>query len=30
MLNTARSSTKADRDFIVSVHDAYRQMGGMQ
>ncbi len=30
MLNAARSSKRADRDFIVSVHDAYRQMGGMQ
>src|SRR5215207_10433465 len=29
MLNAARSSTRADRDFVVSVHDAYRQMGGM-
>src|SRR5215213_3488286 len=29
MLNAARSSTRADRDFIVSVHDAYRQIGGM-
>ena len=29
MLNAARSSEQADRDFIVSVHDAYRQMGGM-
>ena len=30
MLNAARSSSRADRDFIVSVHDAYRQMGGMR
>jgi hypothetical protein len=30
MLNAARSSERADRDFIVSVHDAYRQMGGVQ
>jgi 3-hydroxyisobutyrate dehydrogenase-like beta-hydroxyacid dehydrogenase len=30
MLNAARSSTQADRDFVVSVHEAYRRMGGMQ
>jgi 3-hydroxyisobutyrate dehydrogenase-like beta-hydroxyacid dehydrogenase len=30
MLNAARSSEKADRDFVVSVHDAYRRMGGIQ
>ena len=30
MLNAARSSEQADRDFIVSVHEAYRRMGGMQ
>jgi 3-hydroxyisobutyrate dehydrogenase-like beta-hydroxyacid dehydrogenase len=30
ILNAARSSERADRDFIVSVHEAYRQMGGMQ
>jgi 3-hydroxyisobutyrate dehydrogenase-like beta-hydroxyacid dehydrogenase len=30
MLNAARSSPLADRDFLVSVHDAYRRMGGMQ
>jgi 3-hydroxyisobutyrate dehydrogenase-like beta-hydroxyacid dehydrogenase len=30
MLNAARSSEQADRDFIVSVHDAYRRMGGME
>jgi 3-hydroxyisobutyrate dehydrogenase-like beta-hydroxyacid dehydrogenase len=30
MLNAARSSEKADRDFVVSVHDAYRRMGGME
>ncbi len=30
MLNAARSSNRAGRDFIVSVHDAYRQMGGMR
>jgi 3-hydroxyisobutyrate dehydrogenase-like beta-hydroxyacid dehydrogenase len=29
MLNAARSSELADRDFVVSVHDAYRRMGGM-
>lgn len=29
MLNAARSSERADRDFIVSVHEAYRRMGGM-
>src|SRR5215208_2917943 len=29
MLNTARSSARCDRDFIVSVHEAYRRMGGM-
>jgi 3-hydroxyisobutyrate dehydrogenase-like beta-hydroxyacid dehydrogenase len=29
MLNAARSSELAGRDFIVSVHDAYRRMGGM-
>jgi 3-hydroxyisobutyrate dehydrogenase-like beta-hydroxyacid dehydrogenase len=30
MLNAARSSRQADRDFLVSVHEAYRRMGGMQ
>jgi 3-hydroxyisobutyrate dehydrogenase-like beta-hydroxyacid dehydrogenase len=30
MLNAARSSPLADRDFLVSVHDAYRRMGGME
>jgi 3-hydroxyisobutyrate dehydrogenase-like beta-hydroxyacid dehydrogenase len=30
MLNSARSSEKADRDFVVSVHEAYRRMGGME
>ncbi len=30
MLNAARSSELADRDFLVSVHDAYRRMGGME
>jgi 3-hydroxyisobutyrate dehydrogenase-like beta-hydroxyacid dehydrogenase len=30
MLNAARSSEQADRDFIVSVHEAYRRIGGMQ
>jgi 3-hydroxyisobutyrate dehydrogenase-like beta-hydroxyacid dehydrogenase len=29
MLNAARSSDTADRDFLVSVHEAYRRMGGM-
>jgi 3-hydroxyisobutyrate dehydrogenase-like beta-hydroxyacid dehydrogenase len=29
MLNAARSSKQADRDFVVSVHEAYRRMGGM-
>ena len=29
MLNAARSSARADRDFLVSVHEAYRRMGGM-
>jgi 3-hydroxyisobutyrate dehydrogenase-like beta-hydroxyacid dehydrogenase len=29
MLNAARSSRQADRDFVVSVHEAYRRMGGM-
>jgi 3-hydroxyisobutyrate dehydrogenase-like beta-hydroxyacid dehydrogenase len=29
MLNAARSSEGSDRDFIVSVHEAYRRMGGM-
>jgi 3-hydroxyisobutyrate dehydrogenase-like beta-hydroxyacid dehydrogenase len=30
MLNAARSSEKADRDFVVSVHEAYRRLGGME
>ena len=30
MLNAARSSTRSDRDFLVSVHEAYRRMGGME
>src|SRR5215204_5423887 len=30
MLNAARSSTRADRDFVVSVHEAYRRLGGME
>jgi 3-hydroxyisobutyrate dehydrogenase-like beta-hydroxyacid dehydrogenase len=30
MLNASRSSEQADRDFIVSVHEAYRRIGGMQ
>jgi 3-hydroxyisobutyrate dehydrogenase-like beta-hydroxyacid dehydrogenase len=29
MLNAARSSSTADRDFVVSVHEAYRRLGGM-
>jgi 3-hydroxyisobutyrate dehydrogenase-like beta-hydroxyacid dehydrogenase len=29
MLNAARSSASSDRDFVVSVHEAYRRMGGM-
>jgi 3-hydroxyisobutyrate dehydrogenase-like beta-hydroxyacid dehydrogenase len=29
MLNAAHSSDSADRDFVVSVHEAYRRMGGM-
>lgn len=29
MLSAARSSDRADRDFIVSVHEAYRRAGGM-
>jgi 3-hydroxyisobutyrate dehydrogenase-like beta-hydroxyacid dehydrogenase len=28
MLNAARSSERAGRDFVVSVHEAYRRMGG--
>jgi 3-hydroxyisobutyrate dehydrogenase-like beta-hydroxyacid dehydrogenase len=30
MLAAARSSKQADRDFLVSVHDAYRRLGGME
>ena len=30
MLNAARSSKRADRDFLVSVHEAYRRLGGME
>jgi 3-hydroxyisobutyrate dehydrogenase-like beta-hydroxyacid dehydrogenase len=30
MLNAARSSEQADRDFVVSVHEAYRHMGRMR
>jgi len=30
MLNAARSSERADRDFVVSVHQAYRRIGGME
>ena len=29
MLNAARSSELADRDFLVSVADAYRRMAGV-
>jgi 3-hydroxyisobutyrate dehydrogenase-like beta-hydroxyacid dehydrogenase len=29
MLNAARSSGTADRDFVVSVHEAYRRMGAI-
>jgi len=29
MLNAARSSPSSDRDFVVSVHQAYRRLGGM-
>src|SRR5919109_1328250 len=29
VLNAARSSERSDRDFVVSVHEAYRRMGGM-
>src|SRR5919197_697925 len=30
MLNAARSSTSSDRDFVVSVHEAYRRMGRIE
>jgi 3-hydroxyisobutyrate dehydrogenase-like beta-hydroxyacid dehydrogenase len=30
MLNAARASSTADRDFVVSVHEAYRRLGGME
>jgi 3-hydroxyisobutyrate dehydrogenase-like beta-hydroxyacid dehydrogenase len=30
MLNAARSSDRSDRDFVVSVHEAYRRIGGME
>ena len=30
MLSAARSSALADRDFLVSVHEAYRRIGGMR
>src|SRR5215212_9197928 len=30
MLSAARSSSRADRDFVVSVHEAYRRIGGME
>lgn len=29
MLNAARSSERSERDFVVSVHEAYLRMGGM-
>jgi 3-hydroxyisobutyrate dehydrogenase-like beta-hydroxyacid dehydrogenase len=29
MLSAARSSRRADRDFVVSVHEAYRRLGGI-
>jgi 3-hydroxyisobutyrate dehydrogenase-like beta-hydroxyacid dehydrogenase len=29
MLNAARASQQADRDFLVSVHEAYRRIGGI-
>jgi hypothetical protein len=29
MLSAARSSERSDRDFLVSVHEAYRRIGGM-
>jgi 3-hydroxyisobutyrate dehydrogenase-like beta-hydroxyacid dehydrogenase len=29
MLNAARASERAGRDFLVSVHEAYRRMGGL-
>jgi 3-hydroxyisobutyrate dehydrogenase-like beta-hydroxyacid dehydrogenase len=29
MLSAARSSPSASRDFIISVHEAYRRLGGM-
>ena len=30
MLNAARASHQAARDFVVSVHEAYRRTGGME
>jgi 3-hydroxyisobutyrate dehydrogenase-like beta-hydroxyacid dehydrogenase len=30
VLNAARSSKSSDRDFVVSVHEAYRRMGGIR
>jgi 3-hydroxyisobutyrate dehydrogenase-like beta-hydroxyacid dehydrogenase len=30
VLNAARSSERSDRDFVVSVHETYRRMGGME
>ena len=29
MLSAARSSRQSDRDFVVSVHEAYRRLGGI-
>jgi 3-hydroxyisobutyrate dehydrogenase-like beta-hydroxyacid dehydrogenase len=29
MLSAGRSSRQADRDFVVSVHEAYRRLGGI-
>jgi hypothetical protein len=30
MLNSARSTGLRDRDFLVSVHEAYRRLAGME
>src|SRR5215210_4496190 len=30
MLNAARSSKRSERDFLVSVHEAYRRIGGLE
>ena len=29
MLNAARSTPRRERDFVVSVHDAYRRLAGV-